>query len=67
MDKKLFARAMKQLSIALSDEEIDHLFAAGELPDQRGYLDIKHFINKVSMAQKSKPLPTFLASAPKTG
>ena len=57
---------MKQLTIALTDEEIDLLFAAGELPDQRNYLDIKTFCDKVSVALKAKPLPTFLATAPKT-
>lgn len=56
---------MKQLSIALTDEEIDQLFAAGELPDQKGYLDIKHFVNRVTQALKSKPLPTFIAQPPK--
>jgi hypothetical protein len=55
------------LSIALTDEEIDMLFASAELPDQKGYLDIKQFVNRITQAQKSKPLPTFLAQPPKLG
>ena len=47
MDKKTFYRAMKQLALALTDDEIDYLFAAGELPEAQHYLDIKHFITRV--------------------
>ena len=51
---------MKQLSIALTDDEIDLLFQAGELPEYKGYVDIKTFCDKVAAALKSKPLPTFI-------
>jgi len=33
LDKKTFAKAMKQLSIALTDEEIEILFQSSEIPD----------------------------------
>jgi Ca2+-binding EF-hand superfamily protein len=33
MDKKAFSRAMKQLALALTDDEIDYLFSAGELAE----------------------------------
>jgi hypothetical protein len=52
---------MKQLSIALTNEEIDLLFSSSEIPEQKGFLDIRTFITKVNQAQKSKPLPTFIA------
>ena len=54
------------MTIALTDEEIDMLFTAGELPDQKNYLDIKVFCERVASALKTKPLPTFLTAAPKT-
>lgn len=65
LEKKIFYRAMKQLTIALTDEEISLLFSVAELPDQRGFLDIKTFVDRVAAALKEKPLPTFLAQPPK--
>mmetsp|Transcript_5010 Transcript_5010/g.3652 ORF Transcript_5010/g.3652 Transcript_5010/m.3652 type:complete len:89 (+) Transcript_5010:660-926(+) len=65
LDKKTFFKAMKQLAIALTDEEIDLLFSSSEVPDAKGQLDIRTFVSKVLQAQKSKPLPAFIASAPK--
>ena len=56
---------MKQLSLALTDEEIELLFNAGECVDDKNSLDIKKFCDKVAEALKVKPLPNFLAQ-PKT-
>ena len=61
LDQKQFSRCMKQLAIALTDDEIKLLSEAGELPEFRGFVDIKHFITKVQQAQKAKPLPSFLS------
>lgn len=52
---------MKQLSLALTDEEIELLFNAGECVDDKNSLDIKKFCDKVAEALKVKPLPNFLA------
>lgn len=50
---------MKQLSVAMSDEEIDMLFSAAETPDSKNTMDIMNLCNKVMAALKSKPLPNF--------
>lgn len=57
LDKKVFTRAMKQMSIALSDDEIDTIFSAAETPDHM--VDIMNLITKVTNALKSKPMPNF--------
>lgn len=61
LDKNTFAKAMKQLSVALTNEEIDLLFQSSEVLEQKGHMDIRTFITKINQAQKSKPLPTFIA------
>ena len=56
---------MKQLSIALTDSEINELFETGDSNrGQSGQLDIKNFVDAVQTASKSKPLPSFLTTAP---
>jgi hypothetical protein len=47
LDKITFIKAMKGLSIALTDTEIDLLFASSEIPDAKGNLDIGEFVSKV--------------------
>lgn len=61
LDKNSFAKAMKQLSIALTNEEIDLLFQSSEILEQKGFMDIRAFVTKVNHAAKSKPLPIFIA------
>jgi hypothetical protein len=45
---------MNQLPVTMTDDGIDLLFQAGESQDFRGTLDIKNFIDKVSLALKTK-------------
>ena len=66
LDRKTFSRALKQLSLALTDEEIDSLFQTAELRDYPNTMDVKTFLDRVHEARNAKPLPTFLGSHPKT-
>lgn len=66
LDKKTFVKAMKQLSIALTEDEIEQLFGASLSPDQSTHMDILILCKKVENALKSKPMPTFLATGPKS-
>ena len=57
---------MKQLSIAMTDAEISDLFETGDSSrsQKAGHLDISNFVKTVQEASKSKPLPSFLTTAP---
>ena len=70
LDQVQFKRAMKQLSIPLSDPEIKELFEVGtqlSLNSAAGQLEISAFANKVTEVQRSKPLPAYLNAAAKPG
>ena len=62
LDKVQFKKAIKQLSVGMSDAEIDILFGVAEMD---GLLDIKEFLNQVQISAKSKPLPSQNQSAVK--
>lgn len=74
LDKQTFKRCLKQLSIALSDSEIQKLMpneapAAGS-PSKKtdqGWIDIKKFSLQVIEAGKVKPLPNYVLQGPKGG
>lgn len=65
LDSAQFKRAMKQLSIAMTDAEIKDLFETGDSKrDSKGHLDIVSFVQQVQAASKQKPLPSFLTTTP---
>ena len=65
LDSVQFKRVMKQLSIAMTDQEIKELFDTGDSQrGPKGHLDIASFCQQVQAASKAKPLPSFLTTAP---
>ena len=52
--------------MTLAEDQHDALFAAGELPEARGQLDIKTFIDKAVAASKYVPSATGKQAAPKS-
>ena len=54
LDKVQFKKAIKNLSVGMSDAEIELLFGCGEID---GMIDIKNFVSQVQTAAKVKPLP----------
>ena len=67
LDMSQFKRAMQSLTIAVNEEDIKPLFQEGVMPQSKGQsLDMKYFVEKVNVAAKSKPQPSFLSDASKT-
>jgi hypothetical protein len=70
LDQVQFKRSLKQLAVALTDPEIKELYETGLLFSKNGgsgQLDIATFAAKVTEAQRSKPLPSYLNAAAKPG
>ena len=64
MDSAQFKRAMKQLAVAMSDQEIKEIQAIGLEAQagkvQKGQLDIPSFCKMVEDAAKQRALPSFI-------
>lgn len=54
LEKHAFKRCIKQMSIAMSDSEIDSLY---EYTERAGQIDIKEFVAAINVASKQKPIP----------
>lgn len=57
-----FKRALKQLSVPVTDPEIKELFEYGiqKTKSLEGQLEIADFVKLVQEAQRSKPLPAYI-------
>lgn len=65
LDLSTFKRAMKQLSLALNDEEIEKLYETSDVVrSAKGHLDVLSFVKIVEEAGRRKPLPSFLMNIP---
>ena len=74
LDKRSFSKAINQLGLTTTDEQIDDLFTEGEDTDFKGHVDIKRFVSRIEDCLKLKPSgmkslakPTNVTSKLKTG
>ena len=54
LDKRSFAKAVNQLGLPTTEEQVEELYAEGEDTEYRGMLDIKRFVEKINDCLKLK-------------
>jgi hypothetical protein len=64
LEKQAFKRCLKQMSVAMSDAEIDSLY---EFTQKNCQIDIKDFVAAINAASKQKPVPQSLTIQSKPG